>query len=83
MGGSTRAWRKTRTQVLERDHYQCQLQLAGCTTHATQVHHTLGRQTTGDDPTYLTAACQPCNLKIGDPTAATAQDPRPEPRTQW
>jgi 5-methylcytosine-specific restriction endonuclease McrA len=79
--GSTTAWRRTRAGVLTRDGYRCQLQLQGCTTKATQVHHTLGRTVTGDDPAHLVAACQHCNLKVGDPTRAT--DPAPQPRTRW
>jgi hypothetical protein len=38
-----------------------------CTGQADQVHHTLGRQVTGDDPRYLVACCMACNLKIGEP----------------
>lgn len=79
-GGSTTAWRKLRAAVLDRDGHLCRLQLAGCTRRATCVHHTLGRAVTGDDPTHLIAACEPCNAKIGDPRAG---DPRPTPRTRW
>jgi 5-methylcytosine-specific restriction endonuclease McrA len=80
-GGSTWAWRKIRAAVLIRDHRRCQLRLPGCTTLATEVHHTLGK-TMGDDVAHLVAACRPCNLKAGDPRRA-ARDPRPRPRTQW
>lgn len=79
--GSTRAWRIIRAQVLARDGYLCQLKIDGiCTTRATCVHHTLGRSITGDDPRYLTASCDPCNLHVGDPTK---HDPQPTPRTRW
>lgn len=78
-GGSTTAWRQTRTYVLQRDNHRCQLHLPGCTTTATHVHHTLGKAT-GDNPRHLIATCQHCNLKVGDPTR---QDPTPKPRTQW
>lgn len=66
-GGSTSAWRRVRRQVLVRDDYLCQIKIRGTCT--------------GDDPTYLVAACAPCNLAIGDPT----QQPDPQPRrmTQW
>lgn len=77
--GSTRAWRRTRRLVLERDHYRCQLKLDGCTTRATTAHHTKGKAL-GDDPRFLVAACQPCNLKVGDPTKA---DPEPLPWSGW
>lgn len=79
--GSTRAWRRTRRQVLARDGFLCQLRLEGCTTTATHVHHTHGRTTTGDDPAHLVAACAHCNLKVGDPTQHP--DPAPRPRTRW
>lgn len=79
-GGSTRAWRKLRALVLARDAYVCRLQLPGCTTRANHVHHTLGKTITGDDPTYLVAACEHCNLKVGDPTR---HNPQPRPMTRW
>jgi 5-methylcytosine-specific restriction endonuclease McrA len=80
-GGSTRAWRRTRALVLVRDGYTCQLRLDGCTTQATHVHHTAGRSVTGDNPTYLVASCEHCNLTLGDPTKHT--DPPNKPVTQW
>ncbi|XTZ16408.1 HNH endonuclease [Micromonospora echinospora] len=90
-GGSTRAWRRTRALVLLRDGYQCRAHADGwcarvpgvhvCTEHATQVHHTLGRSTTGDDPAHLVAACASCNRHIGDPTAHV--DPPLKPVTRW
>ena len=79
--GSTRRWRDLRRRVLQRDSWECQLRLAGCTHIATCVHHTRGRAVTGDDPAHLVAACQSCNLKLGDPTRAS--DPPPRPRTRW
>lgn len=79
-GGSTWAWRKTRAKVLARDGYRCQLGLPGCTGKATEVHHKQGREATGDDPEHLVAACQNCNLKVGDPRR---HDPKPDPRRQW
>lgn len=79
--GSTRGWRRTRAAVLVRDGHRCQLRLQGCTTIATQVHHTHGRGVTGDDPQFLVAACEWCNLSTGDPTRTP--DPAPTPRTRW
>lgn len=58
----------------------CQLRLEGCGVRADCVHHTLGREVTGDDPRYLVAACTNCNLALGD---VTKRDPQPKPRTQW
>lgn len=79
--GSTRAWRRLRRQVLARDAYRCQIRIPGkCTTVADQVHHTLGRAVTGDDPTHLIAACKACNLHVGDPRA---NDPAPRIRNWW
>jgi hypothetical protein len=64
--------------VLERDAYRCQVKLDGCTHKATTVHHTAGKAATGDDPRYLVAACEPCNLTVGDPSR---HDPEPRPWT--
>ncbi|MEU5721582.1 hypothetical protein ABZ783_07145 [Micromonospora sp. NPDC047738] len=77
--GSTRAWRRTRAQVLARDGHRCQLKLPGCTTVATHVHHVRGKQH-GDDEAYLVASCEHCNLSTGD---VSGHDPAPEPRTRW
>lgn len=78
--GSTTAWRKIRTLVLDRDAHRCQLRIPDiCTTIATQAHHTKARELVGDDPTYLVAACQPCNQRVGDPTR---HDPPPRP-SRW
>lgn len=78
--GSSRAWRRTRIQVLARDGYRCQLQLPGCTSKATEVHHTAPREVAGDDPAHLLAACSGCNKRAGDPRRT---DPKPRPRTRW
>lgn len=77
--GSTAGWRRIRRAVLLRDGYRCRIALRGtwrtrqgelrrCAGRADCVHHTHGRQVTGDDMRYMVAACMPCNLKIGDPT---------------
>lgn len=78
--GSTRHYRKMRAYVLERDNHRCQVRLDGCTTIATQAHHTGAREVTGDDPAHMVAACAYCNLKVGDPRT---HDPAPTPRTRW
>lgn len=86
-GGSTRAWRKLRTLVLNRDAWTCQL----CQQHinptltpphprSATVHHTKGKAY-GDDPRYLVAAHRECNMEVGDPTATP--DPAPTPMTRW
>jgi len=78
--GSTRQWRRIRGEVLVRDGWRCQLRLEGCTTRATQVHHTVGKGVTGDSPEHLVAACEACNQAVGDPTK---QDPPPKQATRW
>lgn len=85
--GSTRAWRKTRAAVLlenlTSNNGRCTLAIPDvCTGAATCVHHTRGRLVTGDDRRFLAAACAPCNLRIGDPTKATA-DPHGRSATRW
>lgn len=49
--------------------------------HAGHAHHTHGRGVTGDDPRYLVAACQACNLHIGSPEKHG--DPRGRSATRW
>jgi 5-methylcytosine-specific restriction endonuclease McrA len=79
--GSTAAWRRVRAQVLARDGRRCRIQIVGvCTTVADQVHHTIGRAVTRDNPAHLIAACRACNLRVGDPTG---HDPDPTPRRWW
>ena len=85
-GGSTTAWRKLRASVLEDNLLNnggwCVLNIPGvCTGPATCAHHTQGRAVTGDDPRHLVAACEACNLHIGDPTKHA--DPAPRPLTKW
>ena len=76
-GGSTRAWRRTREQILERDGWVCQLQIPEVCTHtATHAHHTQDRDQVGDDPAFLVAACAPCNIRTGNPVT-TDPDPLP------
>lgn len=64
-----------RAGVLARDQYRCQIRRPGCTGQATQVHHTVGRAVSGDDPAYLVAACRHCNLAVGEPKR-TSPDPK-------
>lgn len=76
--GSTRAWRRFRVRILDRDGWTCQLQYADmCLGRANQVHHTQpweGRPEDADPATCI-AACFPCNHHAGEPT-----DPDPEPK---
>ena len=63
-------WRRIRQQILTRDNHTCQIQLAGCTTHATQVDHITPTSQGGAwwDPTNLRASCQHCNNQRIDRT---------------
>ena len=93
--GSTRAWRTVRAMVLRRDKLEgwgCRAHDEGwctragvgahpCTGVPTHAHHTHGRRRTGDDPRFIVAACEPCNLAIGDPAAAA--DPPCIGVTRW
>lgn len=84
--GSTRAWRTVRAFVLRRDRNVCRVRVPTiCTGRATHAHHTLGRTVTGDDPRYVVASCEPCNLHIGEPATHTdcALCAQPTPRTRW
>ena len=82
-GGSTRAWRKFRAQILDRDQHLCQLKLEGCRTRANQVHH-LDGVSAGllCPPDRAVAACYLCNNRTGNPTHNTDPQPNP-PRTEW
>lgn len=85
--GSTRAWRKLRMQILERDRWICKLCHEPINPLITdpndprsaQVHHTMGKDA-GDDPRYLAATHRECNQRAGDPTK---HNPAPRPVTDW
>lgn len=64
--GSTRAWRKLRATVIERDQGLCQIQGPGCTVIATHADHVTAKINGGPDTTDNTAAaCEHCNLSKG------------------
>lgn len=66
MRSNPRAWRLLRTQVLIRDHHQCQLRLRGCTRMATAIDHIIPRNDGGSDAIdNLQASCGNCNLLKG------------------
>ncbi len=77
--GSTPQWRRVRLQVLKRDNYQCQVKTKHCSYVATLVHHTLGKEVTGDDPAFLVACCRSCNVSVGTPKG----NPPPRTVTNW
>lgn len=79
--GSTRAYRRARRRVLERDGWLCRLRGPGCRGRADTAHHTRDRLVWGDDPAWMVAACAPCNIRAGDPIGAS--DPAPVQRTRW
>lgn len=78
-GGSTRAWRQLRCEVLDRDHHQCGLKHAHCEGSATEVHHLDGKAN-GDeaDHSRYVAACRRCHATETrrQTIAATRQRPR-------
>lgn len=83
-GGSDRAWRKYRRDILFRDGGLCQIQIDEiCLVYATQVHHKDGVRAgrTPADRTRCCAACEPCNSRLGDPATNNPQ-PNP-PATNW
>jgi 5-methylcytosine-specific restriction endonuclease McrA len=62
-------WPAISATVIERDHGQCQLQLAGCTTIATTADHIVPKAAGGTDQwTNLVAACRHCNSAKRDRT---------------
>lgn len=65
-------WRKVRAYVLARDHFRCQVQLAGiCTGDATEVDHERAIALWGVsyDTDHLRASCRPCNRHLGGQVA--------------
>ncbi|QFU87867.1 HNH endonuclease [Amycolatopsis sp. YIM 10] len=86
-GGSTRAWRRTRLFVLNRDRWICGLcgfAIDPLLEHphpmSASVHHIRGKKY-GDDPAWLQAAHRKCNMDVGDPN--NQPDPEPRPMTEW
>ncbi|WP_082966820.1 HNH endonuclease [Mycobacterium sp. 852002-51163_SCH5372311] len=75
---STRAWKRLRRQVLERDRYQCQTRGPYCTGHATQVDHIINTAAGGPplDPNNCQAICQPCNTRKASAEGAAARAQR-------
>ena len=59
----TRAWRKLRIEVLERDEHQCQERGPNCIGHADQVDHVHNVAAGGAklDPRNARAICGPCH----------------------
>lgn len=80
--GSTTAWRRVRALVLERDGYQCRVQIPGiCTGHATHADHITPKSKGGTDhPSNLRASCAACNLARGN---GLDPDPPHKPMTRW
>lgn len=64
-------WRRTRTLVLARDNYRCQIRKSGCTETATCVDHIMPVESGGSwfDPSNLRAACLHCNSSRVNRTA--------------
>jgi hypothetical protein len=74
-----RALGKLNRSVLSRDGYRCRIRrLDVCTGTAEQVHHTFGWKVTGDDPSYMMAACTACNAAVGEPMKSSNPPVRPK-----
>lgn len=57
-------WRERAARALEFYGHECQMQMRGCTGHATEVHH-LTYDNIGDEPLYeLKPACRNCHERI-------------------
>ncbi len=70
-GGSTRAWRRLRAQVLARDGHRCQR----CGQPATHADHITPKAAGGtDNLDNLEALCARCNLAKGDAMPITSAD---------
>ena len=67
----TRAWRKLRLEILERDAWVCYL----CGRPANTVDHVIAAAAGGtDDPSNLAACCAPCQkAKVPEDRAAAAR----------
>lgn len=83
-GGSTRAWRLLRANILAANRMNnrglCCAQIPSvCTGVAEEVHHTRGKAY-GDNPRYLQPVCKACNLKIGQPGRIS---PEPKRVSNW
>jgi 5-methylcytosine-specific restriction endonuclease McrA len=80
-GGSTRAWRKVRAYVLERDGYTCRVPDADgrpCGAPATDAGHIVPKGQGGTDtPDNLRGECEPHNSSDG---GRLAHAERPVPR---
>lgn len=83
------AWRQARAQTLERDGYECQLRLKGCTGKATQADHIIPVAEGGPpfELANLRAACEHCNTSRGaarvHAMAKLNRQPAPSPSRDW
>ena len=87
--GSTRAYRKARAYVLERDRWTCQLcgqaisrNLKFPNPKSATAHHLKGKAH-GDNPNDMIAAHLDCNQGAGAPALRATPDPEPTPTTRW
>lgn len=77
------AWRRVRTEVLERDGGLCQVRLKGCTVEAAAVDHIIPVSDGGTlfDPANLRACCRSCNATRA---MFARRDPaQPKPSREW
>jgi 5-methylcytosine-specific restriction protein A len=84
--GSSRAWRKVRAYVLERDGRVCRMLRPDgrqCGQPATTVNHRVSLAEGGPrlDPANLEAACMRCQLEDANAIRARLRGVRPVPRS--
>lgn len=86
--GSTRAWRRLRAFVLERDAYRCRVLVDTLTGDVVEAPRPTTPPLGPDDPAWLRATCQDHNLTRGAaltdarPNASSSTD-RPPTRWEW
>lgn len=77
-------WPKLRQFVLERDNYECRIQLPGCKKRAVTADHIVPYLQGGAwfEPLNLRAACTPCNVRRSN--GKEPEDPLPlGPSRDW
>jgi 5-methylcytosine-specific restriction protein A len=82
----TRAWRKLRAEVLERDGHQCQVRGPNCIGYANEADHDANIAAGGAelDPANARAICNPCHTEktrreSAQGQAAWKRTPEPHP----
>lgn len=86
-GGSTRAWRRLRAFVLDRDGWACRVEVDGvpCGAYADTADHVVPLSEGGAqlDPGNVRAACRFHNYSRGAGRPARSRSERPRPVRTW